>query len=475
MSITQNLNAKLTLADVDFNRRYNKDRPLRPAPPGRADFAKRWVDSCEFMFGDWIDVKAELQPNDFNALRDDLYWQTDEKISPVVDVFQREGAIYARPIFEKMLTRGIGAVPDAPPEFVEFFKDVTTLPEWFDQESAERGRILITTSSMSAICTTLGWGLFETIMAADIGSTTGATGRFKFEAVTRYIETLRMFAMLLTPKIYDPSSENFQTVMRVRLMHTLASRGLRKAWGDEHYLHYGEPIAATALLGFGNGPILTRLVDHKYGRKLTKQDLDDLAMFSNWFGFIIGASDTLLAKDGIELLRSLNYVFAKSGEPSDYRQEIFQTVRLVFDAFFETYSAKFPLWLRNTMTVLGCKVVGMLYITPMVQIFGIQEVRNYTAGVSEFSGPYRLYAALFKVISRINSRFAALLDKMPSLVKVRNEQLKDGTPGIDKAIKGMEAFAHHYKRISLAYIHHDESPSGDGFGPPRPHPDTMPK
>ena len=472
---TANSGAPLTLEDVDFNRRFNEDRPLRPMPPGRDDVAERWRESCKFMFGNWIDVDAELQPSDFTRVRDDLYWQADEKIIPVVDIFEREGPMVARRMFEKALTEGIDAVPDAPAELIEFFTELTETPPWFDRESAERGRILISTSTLSAVRATLGWGLFETIMTSDISSTTGATARFKFEAVTRYIETLRMFAMLLTPKIYDPTTEEFQTVIRVRLMHGLASRGLRKAWGDEHYLHYGEPIAATALLGFGNGPLLARLVDHRLGRPLSTQDLDDLAMFSNWFGFIIGAPDRLLAKDGMELLRSLNYVFAHGGDPSEYRQEIFQTVRLPFDAYFETYMPTLPLWLRNFMTVLGCKAVALLFIGPLVPIFGVKQIEEYVEGVSEFSSPYRLYGAIFSVTSRINARTWALLDRIPRIVEARRRHLRNGTPGIKKTVARMAAFARHYRKIALAYTHHDASPSGAGFGPPRPHPNSLPK
>ncbi|PRC58858.1 hypothetical protein C6A85_26375, partial [Mycobacterium sp. ITM-2017-0098] len=60
----------IELGDVDFNRREQPDRPLRPIPPGRDDFADQWRHMREFMFGEWIDIDTEVEPNDITRLRD---------------------------------------------------------------------------------------------------------------------------------------------------------------------------------------------------------------------------------------------------------------------------------------------------------------------------------------------------------------------------------------------------------------------
>lgn len=81
--------APLTLADVDFNRREHEDRPLRPIPPGRDLFADRWRPSREYLFGPWTDIDQATEPDDFTRLRDDMFWQADERVIPVVDLFDR--------------------------------------------------------------------------------------------------------------------------------------------------------------------------------------------------------------------------------------------------------------------------------------------------------------------------------------------------------------------------------------------------
>lgn len=455
------------LKGVDFNRRYHEDRPLRPIPAGRDHFSEQWRASREFLFGMWIDVDIEAEPSDFTRKYDDMFWQADENIMPVVDLFEREGGHVIRPLFEKALTKGIGSVPNAPAELVEFFEDLTKTPEWFDRDAAERGRVLVTTSTLSAVRASLGWGLYETAMTSDISSTTGATGRFQTQGVRRYIETLRMFAMAIKPDVFDPTSDEFQTMVRVRLMHALASRGLRKAWGDDYYLKNGEPIAATALLGFGNGPLLMRLVDHRLGRPLSEGDLNDLAMYSSWFGHVIGAPGRLRAKDGQELIRSLNYVFARGGDPSGWREDFLRTIRQPFDAIFATYLPKLPEPMRDAMTSLGCKVVSAIFIAPLVPVFGIDPVHKFVEGVDDFSLPYRLQGAVFKQTARINARVAALRDKIPGIGRIRHRIHRNGPPGIDLLLDWMSSFVRHYQGIVLAYTHHDNSVSGGGFGSPR--------
>ncbi|MFT3900341.1 MAG: oxygenase MpaB family protein [Gordonia sp. (in: high G+C Gram-positive bacteria)] len=457
----------LTLADVEFNRRDHPDRPLRPIPPGRDDFAERWLPSREYVFGPWLDVRQTVVPSEFTRVRDDMFWQADEHVLPVVDLFEREGSATMRPLFERALTQGVDSVPEAPAELVEFFRHITARPDWLDRKAAERGRILISSASLSASRLVLGWALFETAMTADISAATGATGRFKQDSVRRYVETFRMFALAMKPDIYDPTTEVFQTITRVRLMHALASRGLRKAWGDEHYLQYGEPIAATSLLAFGNGPLLTRLVDHRLGRRLSARDLDDIAMYAGWFGHLMGAPDRLRARDGQEMIRSLDYIFSRGGNPSGWREELMHTVRQPVDAFTDTYLSWWPGPARSALVFAGCQGFAATAIAPLVPVFGLDEVHEFVDGAREFHVPYRLHGEIYKRVGQLNARTAGIRDRLPGAAAARRVIYRNGPPGIDRLVDGMAAFAKRYHDIAMAYTHHDGSTAGKGFAEPR--------
>ncbi|MGV0626086.1 oxygenase MpaB family protein [Mycolicibacter minnesotensis] len=458
---------RLTLADVEFNRLDHEDRPLRPIPPGRDLFTDRWRPSRVYLFGSWIDIDQAAEPDDFTRARDDMFWQADERIIPIVDLFDRAGSATVRPIFEQALTSGIDTVTDAPPEIADFFGYITERPSWLDLKSANRGRLLVASASLSALNLSVGWALFETAMTADISAATGATGRFKHDSVRRYVETLRMFALGMKPDIYDPGTEAFQTIIRVRLMHGLASRGLRRAWGDDHYLAHGEPIAATSLLGFGNGPLLTRLVDHRLGRRLSARELDDIAMFAAWFSHLIGAPDRLRARDGGEMIRSLNYIFARGGDPSGWREELMHTVRQPWDAVIETYLSRWPAPARSALATALCKNFALTSIAPLVPVFGLDEVHEFVAGAPEFDVPYRISSELFHQFARLNARAAGVRDRLPGVPAVRRVLYRNGPLGVDQLVGAMSSFAQRYHDIALAYTHHDGSTAGKGFGPPR--------
>lgn len=466
--MTTSSSTDLKLADVDFNRRDHPDRPLRPVPPGRDYFAERWRPSREFLFGPWIDIDDELGPNDFTRLRDDYFWQPDEWSIPLVDLFEREGSKTMRPLFERALTQGIDSVPDAPPELVDFFTHVTDTPAWFDRASAERGRVLASSASLSAIRVTVGWALLETGLTGDISAATGATGRFQQDPVRRYAETFRMFALAFKPDIYDPRSEVFQTVVRVRLMHVLASRGLRRAWGDEHYLVHGEPIAATSMLGFGNGPLLTRLIDHRLGRRLSARDLDDIAMFAGWFGHLIGAPEQLRPTDGVEMVRSLNYVIARGGDPSGWREEIMRTVRQPFRAVADAYAPWLPAVARRPMLGVAYRGFSEAFLSPLVPVFGLDPVAEAVDGVPAFQAPFRTSGWVFDKVARVNARATGARDRVPGMRLARRRLYRNGPPGIDQAVGALSAFAERYHGIAMEYTAHDESPSGRGIGAPRP-------
>lgn len=82
--------------------------------------------------------------------------------------------------------------------------------------------------------------------------------------------------------------------------------------GDDVYLKFGEPIPVTSLLGFGSGMLLGRLVDHAFGRTLSPHELEDLAEYSSFSGRLWGAPELLHSGNGLELIKSLNYVLARA-------------------------------------------------------------------------------------------------------------------------------------------------------------------
>lgn len=447
--------------DVDFNRRAHPDKPLRPIPPGRNSFAAQWRHMREFMFGDWIDIDKEVEPSDLTRMRDDYFWQGDEYMVDVVDAFDRIGYQQGRALFEQALTQGIDTLEDPPQEFVDLFEHLDALPSQFDLVAAERGRMLAMSSTMAATTIIRGWAVYETAMTGDISAATGATGRFADDGPRRFIETARVFAQFTLPEIFDRQSEAFQDVVRVRLMHALASRGLRRKWGDDVYLKFGEPIPVTSLLGFGSGMLLGRLVDHAFGRKLSAQQLEDLAEYSSFSGRLWGAPERLYSPNGLELIKSLNYVLARGGNPSPWRAELVDAV--AGPEHLRTLTETLPGWLRKVTSKYANQITTNIAFAPAGVVFGCEQINAMLEGTMFESLGYNIERRVrnFERLTRLNVGIAMLADALPWSNPIREHRKRTGAVARERIAMLNKIAAG--RQIPLTYTHHDRSTSGEGF------------
>ncbi|WNG87906.1 oxygenase MpaB family protein [Mycobacterium sp. ITM-2016-00317] len=452
---------QITIEDVDFNRRDHPERPLRPIPPGRDHFADQWRRMREILFGPWIDIDKEVEPNDLTRLRDDYFWQRDEYMIGVVDAFERLGHEHGRAMFEQALTKGIDTVEDPPQELVDLFEHLDGLPGQFDLTSAERGRMLAMSATVAATAIIRGWAFYETAMTGDISAATGATGRFADDGPRRFIETARVFAEFTLPDIFDRRSEAFQDVVRVRLMHALASRGLRRKWGEEVYLKFGEPIPVTSLLGFGSGMLLGRLVDHAFGRTLTPQQLEDLAEYSSFSGRLWGAPELLHSADGLELIKSLNYVLARGGNPSPWRAQLVDAI--AGPEHLRTLTETLPGWAKKVVARHANQLTATIALVPAGVVFGYQQIDRMVEGTlfEPLGYNFERRVQIAEKLTALNVRIATVADKLPWSNPIRERRKKSGAAAreriavLDEIARGRE--------IPLTFAHHDRSTSGEGF------------
>ncbi|BBY58354.1 oxygenase MpaB family protein [Mycolicibacterium sarraceniae] len=452
---------QLLLEDVDFNRRDHPDRPLRPIPPGRDHFADQWRGMREFIFGEWIDIDKEVEPSDLTRIRDDYFWQRDELMIGVVEAFERLGYEQGRGLFEQALTQGIDTLTDPPRELVELFEHLDQLPAQFDLVAAERGRMLAISSTFAATTIIRGWAFYETAMTGDISAATGATGRFADDGPRRFIETARVFAEFTLPDIFDRDSEAFQDVVRVRLMHALASRGLRKKWGDDVYLKFGEPIPTTSLLGFGSGMLLGRLVDHAFGRTLTPQQLEDLAEYSSFSGRLWGAPEPLRSPTGIELIKSLNYVLARGGNPSPWRAPLVDAI--AGPVHLTTLTEALPGPVKKIVARHVNQITASVALAPAGVVFGYQQIEAMVAGTlfEPLGYNFERRVHIFTYLTKLNVGIARVADKLPWSNPIRERRKKSGAAARERI--AMLSKVARGKQISLTYSHHDRSTKGEGF------------
>ena len=56
--------------------------------PGDGETVEMLFHMREMLFGEWIDIDKEVEPNDLTRWRDDYFWQADEHMIDVVDMFE---------------------------------------------------------------------------------------------------------------------------------------------------------------------------------------------------------------------------------------------------------------------------------------------------------------------------------------------------------------------------------------------------
>ncbi|MBA0049227.1 oxygenase MpaB family protein [Mycobacteroides sp. LB1] len=253
-------------------------------------------------------------------------WQGDEPMDAVVALFHRIGTKEGRALFEQALRSGIDSLSDPPEELLRLFKEMEQLPEWFDPVKAERGRQRVLAVSLPAQFATLVFGLFDTVLNTDVSASTGASGRFRYDGANRTAETMFIVSEAGRRGAVLPGGDGYRLALRVRLMHSFARHGLRKAWGDEHYRQHGNPISNASLCGFWEASSTGLLIDHALGRTCTVDDYDDIWHYFSYWSYLFGVSDPLLPKGGMHAMRSFDYLMARSGRPGPQRAELLDSL-----------------------------------------------------------------------------------------------------------------------------------------------------
>lgn len=426
---------------------YRPGRPLRPIPPGKATFSDEWLYLRKLIFEPWFDVEREITPTDATRLYDDHLWQGDELMDAVVDLFVDEGAETVRAMFEKALACGIDAVPDAPDALVRLFREVTEIPEWYSKRRGERGRQRMNSTTIPASLMVASFAVFDTVLNSDVSAATGATGRFKNEPIRRYTQTAKYFTAVLLADEVGPGTEAFDTAMRVRLIHALARRGLHARWSDSHFAEFGDPMPNSSFCGFMESMMIGVLVDHRHGRQISRDDLDDIWHFLSYWTWLAGVTSYLLPRSSMEAMRNLDYLLARNGTPSEWRAEL--ATALLRGAVGRNKRVT-----RSTALVLAAAGRALI---------GAEMTKLFFADTDWEDIPYEKSGRLLLAWCAVAARAARVRDRLPGIGltrSVRSMNLYSQAVGLGKT--AIESNARRAK-VAADYTYHDQSTSGEGI------------
>lgn len=424
----------------DFRYFYRDGMPLRPAPKRRTR-KPGWSTLRHNLFDKWHTVADDWEGYDSfqTRLLDDHMWQTDETGAKLAEAFKRDGAKKSRADFETALNEGIDKVADPSPELVEFFAEVDNIPEWIDLEAAERGRIAYYNVTPSAELLSIGFAYWATTMEDRTSAATGETAMFEVEAFTRVTETVKFFVDLGKKGVFDRYSDGLKAAVRVRLLHAQANRGLEKLWGPEHYNEFGRPIGSSFLVsGEGWFALMPIGVDEFFGRQHSGEEWDDVAMYWAWVLHLMGAEERLIPKNGDEMRKMTDFIYANGGYSSTYHVRVAEALM----GILEKLDPRMP-----------AQVLGALST-----IIGNADTEFMVKG-SRFEGtPYKHWKVAFAAKAKVEAVLWSLRDKLPGAEAAKAKKAADGKPPWSDVFKQIEEYvAEHAPETRTDYTLHDNS------------------
>lgn len=433
------------MSDHRFDYRYADGMTLRPAPH-RAEAT--WRRLRENLYSPFMAIPASWEDTPQTRLLDDHMWEGDPLIDDVVAMFERLGTKPARALFEQALTRGIGSVEDPPAELVALFAQVDRSPDWFDPAVAERGRQALSRTTGVAKLSAYSFGVFGTAMEEDVSAATGATGRLVRNPVLRAVESLQYFEQVTYRGVLERNSPMFHTVIRVRLMHGLVRRGLRRRWGAENFARRGMPISNTNLAaGSAWFSSMPPLIDHFLGRPVKLADLDDITIHWGYMLYLFGTAERIIPKTGMESIHLANHVFASAGSPAQWRPELAEALLVPF---------------TDSVGTLGGKLSLRAFLGAAGMTLGTEAMAEFVAGTKFEQIDVRRCVRVYETAARGAARAACAKDRAVAR-GLLSPRATEADPWFVRNSKVIRRWAAKNGVHVTPYTHHDGSTAGAAF------------
>ncbi|RME91009.1 MAG: DUF2236 domain-containing protein [Candidatus Hydrogenedentota bacterium] len=193
------------------------------------------------------------------------------------------------------------------PDFIEFYDQVTHVPEWAKKEDLQLGKQAGLRYSILSGLALLGGSLLESYSASKGAKVLIATGRLKKDVLLRLFETAQFCYEIVKSQGPFPGEPAWRLVIFIRLLHASVRYDLlRKGWN----LEYGYPVNqedyAGTLLMFS---YVFRRALKKLGVELTLQEESSMHLQWRYVGYLLGVHPDLLTKnlsEEVELYRTIS-------------------------------------------------------------------------------------------------------------------------------------------------------------------------
>ncbi|MEB3030890.1 oxygenase MpaB family protein [[Mycobacterium] nativiensis] len=246
----------------------------------------------------------------------------DEPMRRLVEWMSATGTREMRPIFDRILTQGLGAVPDAPEPLREFFGEFEPIPEWVDLELVRRGQRALRRGGADGTYIARDVSLLGGYRFSSFNKTLLRTGVLEKGSNTRFSETLQWALDVSAEGGLEPLGVGYQATIRVRLIHEFVRRHVAAMpdWrGDEWGVPVNQTDMAATLVGALIAPPTGGL---GMGMLLSPKDLDAIAHLTRYVGWLMGVRDEWLPRSFRDAVRVLYHTLGALSAPDESTKQL---------------------------------------------------------------------------------------------------------------------------------------------------------
>ena len=246
----------------------------------------------------------------------------DEQMDRLVDWMCSAGTDRLRPLFERALTHGIDAVPEAPEPLREFFIGVQARPSWVDPDKLRRGQRALLRGGSDGMSVARDVSLLGGYQFSGFNKTLLRTGALEKGSNQRFAETMQWAMDVISDGGLDPLGVGYRSTLHVRMIHAFVRRHVAAMpdWrADEWGLPVNQTDMAATLVGALIAPPVAGL---GMGIIPAPGELDAIAHLTRYVGWLIGVEDEWLPRSFRDSIRVLYHTSTALAAPDETTRQL---------------------------------------------------------------------------------------------------------------------------------------------------------
>lgn len=288
----------------------------------------------------------------------------DPAADAVAATFAKLPAGRGRQMLDLALAQGIAAVSDAPPQLVEFFAQLETVPPWVDWKLIDRGGTLFLRSGLAGIAA-LNLACLPMMYRSPAGNKPLVfTGQLLRRAPRRLAETARFMLETSRPGGLHRGAEGFNMTVRVRLMHAQVRRLLRHSgrWNPA----WGEPVNQLYMAGTSITLSVVFLRSlRRLGMLVSRDDAQALLALWRYSSHLMGVMPELQCSNEAEGWHIIEFISELEGEPDDDSRALMNAVMTApYVQGLERYTWRVPMAYDLSRELVGEALADALGYPP---------------------------------------------------------------------------------------------------------------